>query len=221
MDAKLLITERWLWLEVSLLVALAAGWGRWYWRRRGHPVLPWMSSLWQVLRLFYALGFPAALLLWRHGLSERFFGLKPLSAGPVVWTRDLAWTLGIGLATWLILRYLAHSSPLPRRHDGTVALREALYHQVHAAFYREPFVLLWGIGQGSWLGLLPLAFETLLDPNRWSDIDDDARSWNLLMRLTLLLSGTLLYMQTQNLWLMLLMDACVAWLIGQGATSDS
>ncbi len=215
MDVELLISERWLWLEISVALAVLVAWMRWLWSRRlARPFPVWLSFLWPYLRLAYALGLPALLLFWRHRLSERFFGLKPLNAGPAVWARDLAWFFLIGLGTWLVLRFLARTAPAPRQHDVTVAVREALYHQVHAAFYREPFALVWGVGLGAWLGLLPLLFETLLDPGQWAAWGQPAKSWALLVRAALILAGMMLYMQTQNLWLILLLDGVLAALIG-------
>ncbi len=215
MDANLFITERWLWLEISVGLALLAAWVRWFWQRSGRS---WVwPPLWHSLRLMYSLGVPALALLWRRVLSERYLGLKPLSAGPAEWTRDLAWTLLIGFITWALLQSMAGTVSFKRCRRWGVALREALYHQVHAAFYREPWALVWGFGPGAWLGLLPLAFEALLDPQNWRDSRDPARSWAMLTRTALYLAGLLLYIKTQNLWLIWLMDAVVSGLVGQPA----
>lgn len=172
-----------------------------------------MNVLGQVLALLYALGMPALVLFWRRLLSERFFGLKALHAGPEVWTRDLAWMGLVGVAGGWILATLARTAPAPRRRDGLRALREALYHQVHVAFYREPFALLWGFGVGAWLGLALVLFEALLDPNHWRAWGDPLRSWPLIARATLHITGLILYVQTQNLWLILLLEICLmAWI---------
>jgi len=212
-DANLFITEQWLWLEISVGLALLTAWGRWLWQRSGRSWL-W-PPLWHSLRLIYALGLPALVLFWRRALSERYLGLEPLSAGPAEWTRDLAWTLLIGLVTWLVLQNMAGLTPLKRHRQWSEAFREALYHQAHAAFYREPWVLLWGIGPGAWLGLLPLAFEALLDPQHWHDNRDPARSWAVLTRIALYIAGLLVYIKTQNLWLIWLMDAVASGMLGQ------
>lgn len=221
MDAELLITERWLWLEISVALAVVAGWVRWAWRRSGRPVFPWMKALGQALALLYALGMPALVLFWRRLLSERFFGLKTLHAGPAIWMRDLAWMILVGVAGGWVLATLARTAPAPRQRDGLRALREALYHQVHVAFYREPFALLWGVGVGAWIGLALVLLEALLSPDFWTEWGNPLRNWSLSVRAALHIMGLIVYVQTQNLWLILLLDVCLLAWIGFPQNTES
>jgi len=96
-----------------------------------------------------------------------------------------------------------------------VALREAIYHQAHWAFYREPFVLLLGVGLGTWAGLIPVAAEALVNPARWTDLQSPARGRDLLIRVGLAVLSALLFIQTQNIWLAILADTGLLWLLGQ------
>jgi hypothetical protein len=86
---------------------------------------------------------------------------------------------------------------------------------VHWAFYREPFVLLWGLSLGTWAGLLPVAFEAGINPARWDDLRVPPHGRDLLIRVGLAIVGALLFLETQNLWLAILMDAVVGWRLGQ------
>ena len=190
--------------------------------------MPWIIH---PLRLLYAVGIPAMALLWRGALTPSGLGLKPffwaadqmLSTAPGSldnWARDLGWTCAFAIGFWVLVaiadRTTKSLSPSreTRRSLGE-ALREAVYHQAHWAFYREPFVLLLGVGMGTWAGLLPVAGEALLNPARWTDLQSPARGRNLLIRVGLAVLSAMLFIQTQNIWLMLLADAGLAWLLGQ------
>jgi len=236
--ADLLIwEERWLWIGLSILLALIASWWIWAMDRYAaddswwaallrKPALP---LLWESARWLYALGLPAMVLLWRHALTERGLGLQPLRfLNPAAttaerlanwndWVRDLGLTLAV-LALALLIRYLS-GRPLPtrRRWDrgAAAAFGEALVHQVHWAFYREPFVLRWGAALGSWGGLALVALEASLNPLRRRDLQDAERRPALLWRGFLAVVALLLFQMTQNLLLMVLADALLTRL-GEG-----
>ncbi len=247
MNAEVLsLQERWLWLAGSLGIALIVSWAGWLARRPRAPQWPWWERwhhwrgrpwLSQSARLLYAIGIPAAALFWRGALTERGLGLQPWlwsdaashGAFQSNWEnlmRDLGWSLSIMAGTGALLalgrRTTRHSigKAFPLRRDLGVALREALYHQVHWAFYREPFVLVWGIGSGAWLGLLPVMLEAVLNPARWAELRSPQRGRDLLVRAALAVVSILLYIRTQNLWLALLVDVALGWGAGLAAEGE-
>ncbi len=226
---------RWVWLGGSLLLGVLASWLNHVLHRLPQPWakawLEWRGRPWveQGLRFLYAVGIPAAALLWQGALTPRGLGLQPVSwtehASPEgvwqAWARDIgnalllaSAALGVyGLAQAQARRLTGNA--LPREHDPSIALREAVYHQAHWAFYREPFVLLWGPGVGTWIGLLPVLLEALLNPARWADLRVPERSHALLTRALLAIVGALLFATTQNLWLGLSVDLLLGWIWGQ------
>lgn len=238
-DAAASLEQRWLWLGISLLIAAIAVWARWG-AQRG-PQYPWLMRLqhstaapWlaQGLRLAYAVGIPAGALLWQGDLTERGLGLQPFPWNQITptltaqsnwvdWLRDLGWAMIIAAgaaALFTCADRLANTQRLRRSRDAGVAVREALYHQVHWAFYREPFILLGGLALGPWMGLLPVLIEAALNPARWKDLLDGAAPGRaLLFRGAIAIVSVLLYIQTQNLWVMLPVDALLVWSIGQPA----
>jgi len=175
-------------------------------------------------------GIPAMALLWRGALTERGLGLKslPWSSSPALssttladWAKDIGWAISIALGAWAVLLIGDYrvkrivGTATRRQHKVSIALREATYHQIHWAFYREPFVLLWGIPTGTWAGLIPLTFETLTNPARWAELNAPHTGRALLIRAALAVVSVLIYIQTQNLWLALLVDATLGWALGQ------
>lgn len=237
MTSDIALLERWFWLAVSLTLAIFTVLLRWILERPGSryaaDVRAWQQrpgAIWaiQIARLLYALGIPTLALLWRGALTESGLGLQvaPWRGGLINWEdwmRDLGWAVFLGAGLWLLVRLsdvMVHRrvgvNARPRR-EWSVALREAVYHQVHWAFYREPFVLLWGLSLGTWAGLLPVAFEAGINPARWDDLRAPAHGRDLLIRVGLAIVGALLYLETQNLWLAILVDMVVGWRLGQAA----
>ncbi len=238
MNTESALLERWLWLTASLGIATLASAVRWFLERprakttspltEQHTVLqnPWII---QPLRLLYAVGIPAAAFLWRGALTTRGLGLQQffwsdsqaldLASGSWDnWVRDIGWTCALACGFWLIVMIADHTARTriaQRRFD--VALREAIYHQAHWAFYREPFVLVLGVGLGTWAGLIPVAAEAIVNPARWTDLQYPARGRDLLIRVGLAVLSALLFIQTQNIWLAILADAGLGWLLGQTA----
>ncbi len=237
MSTETSLTERWLWIIVSFGIALLAVGVRLAQdlakKRTGEPATPQPaapSSPWiHFLRLLYAIGIPALALLWRGALTERGLGLKPIhwtaAAGSnwTAWAIDLGWACALVMGTWIILRLgnLSQTqTPLNIRRRPDVALREALFHQAHWAFYREPFVLIWGITVGAWLGLLLIAIEAIVNPIHWNDLRSPTRGRNLIIRIGIAIMSTMLYIQTQNLWVAILADTALGWGLGQPADSQ-
>lgn len=238
MTPDLALLERWFWLTISLAIAIFAILVRWILERPGSRYAAdfraWQrkpGAVWaiQSARLIYALGIPTLALLWRGALTARGLGLQaaPWRGGLVNWEdwmRDLGWAIFLGAGLWLLVRLsdvmiyrqMGVAADHPRREWST-ALREAIYHQAHWAFYREPFVLLWGLSLGTWAGLLPVAFEAGINPVRWEDLRSPTRGRALVIRAGLAIVGALLFLETQNLWVAILVDAVVGWRLGEAA----
>jgi hypothetical protein len=228
------LTERWIWLIGSVGVAMSAAILQWIlerWPQRPSDDAPHARDVaaraWlvQPLRLLYAVGIPAAALLWRGTLTSRGLGLHPPGSA-TDWMQDLGWGAAIVALTGgalllgdLQARRLTERTP-STHHNLGVALREAVYHEAHWAFYREPFVLLWGAGPGAWAGLIPVALEALANPARWTDMQRPHRGRDLVVRAGVAVASAMLYIQTQNLWLALGADALLGWGLGQTAPSD-
>ncbi len=244
MSTETALLERWVWLNVSLVIALLASALRWFLERphlqerlRANTSPAPYRAVWDMpwiihpLRLLYAVGIPAVALLWRGALTPSGLGLKPffwaadqtlssLSGSWHSWVRDLGWTCAFAGGFWILVTLADRtvkrlSPPRETRHNLSAALREAVYHQAHWAFYREPFVLLFGVGMGAWLGLLPVAGEALLNPARWTDLQSPTRGRDLLIRVSLAVLSAMLFIQTQNIWLLILADTALAWILGQ------
>ncbi len=225
------------------LIAALTGWLARYWAARADAPtllkrwLTWTGRPWlaQGARLLYAVGLPTLVLLWRGALTARGLGLQPLMwldptappeparANLLDWARDLGWAWLLCTATALILcagqraAQRAAQQTLSTRRDGAIALREACYHQAHWAFYREPFVLLWGPVAGAFGGLLPITLEAALNPARWADLRAAGAGRDLLIRAALAVLSAMLYVLTQNFWLTLWVDFGLSWALGYTA----
>lgn len=240
-DGISLIEERWIWLSSSVALAVLASWVRWLISRPSDDTPPWLHRwrrwpghpwLEELLRLGFMVGIPTAALLWRGVLTERGLGLQPLlwaqsSASLEVrqtnwqnWATDIGWTVGLVAATGLSLGLGSYQRRRLKpwhvavHHDPGTAVREAIYHESHWAFYREPFVLLWGPRIGSWIGLLPLLIENMLNPQRWDDLQTFERGRNVLVRAALAVMSALIFLQTQNIWCALTADVILGFLLG-------
>lgn len=188
------------------------------------------------LRLLHAVGIPACALCWQHALSVKGLGLKPLPG--IVWAPDAAMQQAPGLVTWLhdigslVILTIAFAGlvllgdRMARRsrvsvlapgepRSWTIAVRESIIHQVRWAFYREPFVFAWGLTLGSWLGALPVILEALVSPTFWRSLRSgnaaDARA--TLIRAGLLVVSILSYLATQNIWMAIVGNVVLEWLV--------
>ncbi len=240
MNTEAALLERWLWVMASLGIAMLASAIRWIVverprlsttapQRPSSPTLfdqPWII---QPLRLLYAAGIPAAAYLWRGVLTASGLGLQPFFlTNPQTsamapgswddWVRDIGWVCALACGFWVLVRLADHNTHTQiKRHRLDLALREAVYHQVHWAFYREPCVLWLGPGLGTWAGLLPVLLEAFVNPARWTDLQLPDRGRDLLVRVGLGVLSAMLFLQTQNLWLAILADAGLVWVLGQAA----
>ena len=224
--------EGWLWLGGSLLVAFFWANLAWFFRtpRSGTigesvtqliswPLFPWLL---QFLRLLYYLGVPLAALLWGHdAIVENVLGLKQFTWP--IWPQDVGWAAALGFGTWALLtlgwwvyrRALTAvgetSMTVGVNSSGWVLLREAAYHQVHWAFYRNAPALTMGAYWGAWIGLVLAALEAALNPAWREAFTDPRRAPAQLMRGALAIFSVMLFLQTQNSWLALAVDWGVSW----------
>jgi len=233
--------DRWLWLGGSLLLgAVATRIGWWLWRsQKGQTRLsrfvhsvPFPILL-QMARFLYYIGLPFAALVWGHdAVVGRLLGLKPLlalAAGPVPpadlaanwagWARDTGWAVGLGLTAWAILaagQWAARrTGSVPGRAAADASawalLREAAFHEVHWAFYRNAPVVALGIYWGTWAGVGLVALEAVLNPWWRADLKDTERGPGTLVRAGLAVLSASLYLETINLWLAVLVHWGVTW----------
>lgn len=231
-----ILTERWIWLIGSLCIAIVASWITWGFRKTDGPSPEGQPLSYQVLRLVYAVGIPAIALLGRGALTTKGLGLQALPWNPPPssnphhisdWVSDIGWALFIMSSAWVIIAISEHQAkqndnPCISYHRNLgIALREAVYHQVHWAFYREPFILLWNMNIGTWAGLLPVTIEALANPKHWTHPQATTQHRNLLIRATLAVISALMYLKTQNLWLAIAVDAGLGLILGQQYSTAS
>jgi len=233
----------WMWLGGSLLLAILWANLVWYFRKpRSTRIGELVSRLtaWrfaplllQVLRLLYYIGLPAAALMWGHDVVQLYLGLSSSGQTDVwlEWTHELGWAAALGAGAWALLalgwwayRRALHAvgeeSPVAGAEaSGWTFLREAAYHEVHWAFYRNaPIVFAlerltgdeyWGI----WIGLALVALEAALNPAWRKGLADPAKAPAQLMRGTLAVVSSVLFARTENgnLWLSILLHFGVSW----------
>jgi hypothetical protein len=186
--------------------------------------------LYQGLRLLYYVGLPFAALFWGYdAVVSRFFGLQRLvlptagalegsasiNANWLDWAQDVAWAVALGLGSWAVLlaagwvrrRALGDAdSPRPGvRASAWETLREALYHEIHWAFYRSAPIVILGLYWGTWTGLLLAALEALVNPVWRKGLRRPDWAATLLLRAALAVVSSLLFLRTQNLWLAILL----------------
>ncbi len=191
----------------------------------------WRGRLWieQTARILYSVGIPAAALLWRGVLKEGMLGLQPfpwqqnapaITALPLSWEdwlRDFLWILTLGVVLFALIELAQRVTQRNGiAHDGSrqgaiVSLREAVIHETHWAFYREPFILLWGINIGVWAGMSLTLLEAAVNPARWADLQEPANARQLLLRAALAVTSAMLFLLTQNFWLALLLHSLLGW----------
>lgn len=192
----------------------------------------------QFLRLLYYIGVPFAVLLWGHdAVVGRLLGLQrfdlPAPSDDVIgaivaanwldWTYDAGWAVVLGIGAWalLALGWWAYRRALvPASEEGAVAgagvsvwilLREAAYHEIHWAFYRNAPTLAWGAYWGVWSGVALVALEAALNPAWRAGLADPQRAPAQLLRWALAVVSGALFLQTQNLWLALILHWGVSW----------
>jgi hypothetical protein len=192
------------------------------------------SALFQGLRLFYYVGLPFAALFWgRDAVVSRFFGLQRLalpeggqqsavvSANWLDWLGDLGWAAVLGLGAWGLLLLAGWTRRRALRNGaggneggqrpGWETVREAAYHEIHWGFYRNAPIVAFGLYWGVWIGLALVAVEALINPAWRRDIDIPERAPKHLLRAALAAVSTVLFLQTQNLWLAVVLHSAVFW----------
>jgi hypothetical protein len=176
------------------------------------------------LRLLYYIGLPFAALFWGHdAIVARFLGLQRLVQPTIAglegsssmhanwgdWGSDIGWAATVFLtacavllaAGWARRRALGTGLPRPKRTGVWSDLREALYHEMHWAFYRSIPIAGLGLYWGSWAGLLLASLEAVANPGWRREMLSTERSAALLLRAALAVVSCLLFLRTQNLWL--------------------
>jgi hypothetical protein len=188
------------------------------------------STLFQALRLLYHIGLPFVALFWgRDAVISRFLGLQRLAlptaaalaegasanANWLDWANDAGWTAALGLGSWAMLlaagwvrhQALARAGEprLGSKATGWETLREALYHEIHWAFYRNAPIMAFGFYWGTWAGLTLVALEAVLNPAWRKGLSTPGGAASLVLRAALAVISSLLYLQAQNLWLAILL----------------
>jgi hypothetical protein len=194
------------------------------------------SALFRVLRLLYYVGLPLAALLWGYdAVVSRFLGLQRLmlptssgahrsalvSANWLDWLHDLGWTaaVGLGSAALLLAAGWARRRALPTTGGGDGGsrasswgtAREALYHEIHWSFYRNAPIVTFGSYWGVWAGLGLTALEAIANPAWRERFSDPVRAPAQLLHAALAVTSSALFLQTQNLWLAVLLHWAVSW----------
>jgi len=229
------VGESWLWLGGSLLLAILWANLAWFFRqpRLGaigdsiNRLSAWRFGPWllQILRLLYYVGLPyAALLLGEDALIEQHLGLRGWQSDRWLdWARGLGWAVSLGIGTWalLALGWWSHRRALTgdgRRKTVSgsqapdwVLLREAVYHEVHWAFYRNAPIVALGKYWGTWAGLALAALEAAFNPAWREGLADPQKAPAQLMRGALAVASSVFFLKTSNLWLALALHWGVSW----------
>lgn len=200
----------------------------------------WRFSPWlfQFLRLLYYIGVPFAALLWGHdAVVGRLLGLQPfevpipggqaassaIAAHWFDWAYDVGWAAAVGCGAWVLLALgwwayeramtaAGEGEPLARANSSSWVLwREAAYHEVHWAFYRNAPLLAVGTYWGVWLGLALVALEAALNPAWLRGLADPQQAPGQLMRGALAVASSVLFLLTENLWLALVIHWGMSW----------
>ena len=230
--------EGWLWLGGSLLLAVLWANLAWYFRRPRSGsigefitrITSWRFAplLLQFLRLLYYIGLPSlALFLGRDAIIKRYLlGLPDVQPNAMLkWAHDFGWAAALGVGAWTLLasgwwtyRRALHAagktSPITGANaSGWTLLREAAYHEVHWAFYRNAPVVfalerINGEGYwGAWIGLALIALEAALNPAWRKGLADPEKAPMQLTRGALAVVSSTLFVLTKdgNLLLSLLL----------------
>jgi len=226
--------ESWLWLGGSLLLAILWTNLAWFFRQPSPGALGefitrliayrFSPLLFQVLRLLYYVGVPYAALLWGHdAVIKSLLGLP--AATWIDWARDVGWavTLGLGgcallaLGWWTYCRALTtageENTVAGANASGWVLLREAAYHEIHWAFYRNAPIVAVGTYWGVWVGLALVTLEAALNPAWRKGLVNPQKAPAQLMRAALTVVSSVLFLLTENgnLWLALALHWGVSW----------
>lgn len=245
------MTDRWLWLGGSVLVALLSTWTTWLLRRQTWAqrlrASPFSLPLLQLLRFLYYVGGPFAAIIWGYdAVVERQFGLAPLPLllGSAItpeerlqlWTdgvRGLGWAVLLGAISWTILAVIWWT--VGHRSNGQTvrlslsiptALREAFFQETHWMFYRNGPSVVLGNYWGAWMGLGIVALEAVLNPWWWESLRQPEKRPLTLVRAGMAVLSAVFYLQTVSLWLSILLHwgvtgGLAGWAAAQARRGDS
>jgi hypothetical protein len=192
------------------------------------------SASFEGLRLLYYVGLPFAALFWgRDAVVSRLLGLQPfilpesgqrsamVSANWFDWLQDFGWALALGLGSFglfLLARWARRRALISGEGDEKCAqepswgtMREAAYHEIHWAFYRNAPIVTFGPYWGVWVGLLLVAVEALFNPTWRRGLNVPKRAAEQLLRAMLAVASSVLFLRTQNLWLSMVLHSMVSW----------
>ncbi len=200
---------------------------------------PWLLQL--LRPLYYIGVPFAAFLWGHDAVVGRLLGLQQLdlsisggeetsahiAANWLDWAHDVGWAVALGIGAWGLLalvwwtyrRALVTAGITAGEGDvvaganssGWVFLREAAYHEVHWAFYRNAPILTVGMYWGLWIGLALVALEAVLNPAWRKGLADPQRAPAQLLRGALAVVSGALFLLAQNLWLALALHWGVSW----------
>ena len=155
-----------------------------------------------------------ALISGAAGLDLMALGADLANPGHIAGYTFADWVRGAGVAAVVIICTLAvlwlgnRTAPHGEAWSiGPLAVRDALYNEVHWTFYRAtPFLLLgdayWGVMVGAMLVLLE--WVTHPDASEW--LKSIAGRQYIALRLACLFSSGFLYLAIHNLWLMIVVN---------------
>lgn len=184
----------------------------------------------QLLRLLYYVGLPYSALLWgRDAVIAGLLGLSgkkvdvPPAASWLDWAYDVGWAAALGIGAWtlLALGWWAYRRALATAGSkdtvagadasGWALLREAAFHEIHWAFYRNAPLLTLGAYWGIWSGLALTALEAAFNPAWRKGLTDPQKAPAQLMRGALAVVSGVLFWQTHNLWLAVTLHWGASW----------
>jgi hypothetical protein len=204
------------WMIVSLTLGLA---GCVVIRNGQLDVSPYGGLIGEVALFTYNIGLPflaliaGSLSLDLLGLgmgADRFAGGHAFGFGLEDWLRGLGATASAVAFVLIALWFAVRTSGMAHTHTGErpgvlLTLRNASYAEVHWAFYRSPFVLLFGDAYwGTLAGLVLIVVELIL----WRAMLRRSPR-ELLLPAMCLITSSLLYLATRNLWLMIAAHALI------------
>jgi membrane protease YdiL (CAAX protease family) len=91
------------------------------------------------------------------------------------------------------------------RAPGWETLREALYYEIHWAFYRNAPIVTLGVYWGAWVGVALAAIQAAANPAWRKGLSTPGTAAALLLRAALAVISSLCFLRTQNLWLAILL----------------
>jgi len=198
----------------------------------------------QGLRLVYYVGLPFTALFWgRDAVGGRLLGLQPfilpengqrnaaISANWFDWLQDFGWTLGLGLGSLgllLLASWARRRAVTSGEGDGSgeqtsswETIREAAYHEIHWAFYRNAPIVTFGLYWGVWAGLVLVALEALANPIWRRGLSVPERASKQLLRATLAVVSSVLFLRTQNIWLSMMLHSALSWGLQSASAASS